>query len=76
MDVNTNPIERAYELARTGNFGATGDIIKQLKTEGYDRVEAHLAGAGIRRELTALARAAGAVSKGTLRWRIRKLDGR
>lgn len=31
-----SPLERAFELARTGRFGTVDHISQHLKTEGYD----------------------------------------
>jgi hypothetical protein len=33
--LNTSPIERAFELARSGQCSTTADVIKRLKDEGY-----------------------------------------
>jgi hypothetical protein len=37
-------IERALELARSGQFERTTQLRQVLKREGYDAVEAHLSG--------------------------------
>jgi hypothetical protein len=51
-------IERAFELARTGGCRTMDDIRKRLARECYIAVDAHLAGASIRRQLKALMREA------------------
>jgi hypothetical protein len=47
-------LERAFTLARTGTFANVGDLRAALKREGFDQVEAHLAGPSISRQLRAL----------------------
>ena len=49
-----NPMERAYELARSGRFSSMTDLIRALKSEGFDQVEAHIGGRGTRKEFLAL----------------------
>ena len=39
--------ERAFQLARSGACANVRDIKKRLKAEGYERVEAHIAGSTI-----------------------------
>ena len=51
-------IERAFTLARSGDYESVNDIRQQLKKERFDQVEAHLAGHSINRELRALCEAA------------------
>lgn len=51
-------IERAYELARSGECLGLSDLRKRLRAEGYGHIESHLSGLGLRRELTALIEAA------------------
>jgi hypothetical protein len=58
MISESNPLERAYELARSGIYADMQSIIRRLKAEGFDQVEAHLAGRGIRAELRNLLLAA------------------
>lgn len=74
MDRATNPIERAYILARSGRYRSVTEITKQLKAEGYELVESHLAGAGIRRELVAVARADGAPPSKDMQRHIEKKE--
>jgi len=47
-------LERAFTLARTGEYASVDEIRQQLKRERFDQVEAHLAGHSINRELRAL----------------------
>jgi hypothetical protein len=51
-------LERAFELARTGDCTSVEDIRKRLKAEQYSQVDAHLAGASVRRQLLDLCREA------------------
>ncbi len=74
MEPATNTIERAYTLARSGRYGSAAEIIKQLKAEGFELVEMHLAGAGIRRELVALARVSGAPPSKDMKRHVEKKE--
>jgi hypothetical protein len=47
-------LERAFTLARSGTCTGVGDLRILLKQEGFDQVEAHLAGPSIARQLRAL----------------------
>jgi len=47
-------IERAYQLARTGNCRTVDDIVRQLSAERYESPQAHLAGKSLRLELRRL----------------------
>ena len=51
-------IERAYELARSGECANRGDIASRLKTERFDNVDAHLAFPAIRKALQSLCKLA------------------
>jgi hypothetical protein len=51
-------IERAFELARSGEYATIDDIRKRLKSERYSQVDAHLAGISVRRQLLDLCREA------------------
>jgi hypothetical protein len=51
-------LERAFALARSGDHASVADIRAQLRREGHDQVEAHLAGPAIGRQLRALCDAA------------------
>ena len=44
--------ERAFQLARDGDFWTVDAIAEQLSKEGYDRANIELAGAGVRNDLT------------------------
>ena len=52
MMVIRNTIERAFQLAQSGGVRTVDDLRRELKREGYESVEAHLAGASIRKQLT------------------------
>lgn len=58
-DMNTTPstLERAFELARSGECASTAEIRLRLKKERHDQVEAHLQGPSITRQLRALCNA-------------------
>lgn len=47
-------IERAYELARSGDCASFSDIKRKLAREGYHDAQSHLDGMLIRAQLTAL----------------------
>jgi hypothetical protein len=47
-------LERAFELARSGEYAGVQEIRQQLKKERFESVEAHLAGPSINRQLKAL----------------------
>lgn len=47
-------LERAFDLARSGGYSSLQDIRRQLKSEGFDQVEAHLAGPAIGKQLRRL----------------------
>jgi hypothetical protein len=51
-------IERAYQLARSGQCGGIGDVRSRLMSEGYLDTLPQLAGAGLKRELSRLCREA------------------
>lgn len=51
-------LERAFTLARSGDFVTVEEIRAQLKRERFDQVEAHLTGPSITRQLRALCDAA------------------
>jgi len=44
-------VERAYQLAASGQCRTIEEIAKRLKAEKMDSVEAHLGGTGIRKDL-------------------------
>jgi len=47
-------IERAFILARSGDYASVSDIRLALKRERFDSVEAHLAGPSLGRQLRRL----------------------
>ena len=47
-------IERAFQLARSGECHAIGDINLRLRREGYTQVDAHLGGKSIKAQLVKL----------------------
>jgi hypothetical protein len=51
-------LERAFELAQSGQCASIDDIRRQLKAESFTQVDAHLAGATVRRQLLDLCKAA------------------
>ena len=51
-------VERAYQLARSGQCPTLGDIKIRLRAEGCPQISAHLAGQKIRRALQELCTAA------------------
>jgi hypothetical protein len=51
-------VERAFELARSGDCRSLPDIVAALKRERHESVEAHLAGPSIRKDLKRLWQAA------------------
>jgi hypothetical protein len=51
-------VERAFDLARSGDCRNLPDLIAALKRERHESVEAHLAGPSIRRDLKRLWQAA------------------
>ena len=51
-------LERAFELAKAGDCTSIDDIRRRLKAEKYSQVDAHLAGATVRRQLLDLCKEA------------------
>ena len=51
-------IERAFELARSGECSSVNDLRQRLRREGYDAVHLHLHGSSINRQLIELMHAA------------------
>lgn len=67
-------LERAYQIARSGECAGLSDLRKQLRAEGHQQIEGHLSGLALRRELAALidaANPAGPAERGP-RGRFRK----
>lgn len=54
MSHQPTTLERAFVLARSGEFSTVGEIRAKLKLERHDAVEAHLSGASINRQLRQL----------------------
>lgn len=54
MNVPLTTLERAFQLARSGECASTTEIRLRLKRERYDAVEAHLQGPSITRQLRRL----------------------
>ena len=54
MSSASTTLERAFELARSGQYATVADIRLHLKRERYDSVEAHLQGQSIQRQLRKL----------------------
>jgi len=46
-----SPIERAFALARSGQYRSVSEIIRHLPAEDREAVQAHLSDHGARREL-------------------------
>lgn len=58
-------IERAYELARSGEYATVSEIKQQLDAEGYANIQGHLYGSTIVSALRRLCEAsAGAAGRG------------
>ena len=53
MTIQTT-LERAFALARTGEFASVSEIRARLKRERYDQVEAHLQGPALGKQLRQL----------------------
>lgn len=47
-------MERAFQLARSGEVRTLGDLQKQLKREGFIQVEAHLDGKSTKAQIMKL----------------------
>lgn len=54
MKIPPSTLERAFELARSGDYASSAEIRLQLKRERHDQVEAHLQGPSISRQLRLL----------------------
>jgi hypothetical protein len=54
MSMPPNVVERAYQLARSGELATISAIKARLKSERYIHVDRHLAGASIIRDLRRL----------------------
>jgi hypothetical protein len=51
---DSNPIARAFELARDGTCQSVDAIRRQLERENYSNVATHLGGLSIKRQLQAI----------------------
>lgn len=49
-----NLLERAFALARSGEYATVNDIRLQLRAERFDQVDAHLSAPSLARQLRAL----------------------
>jgi hypothetical protein len=58
MNQTAGTVERAYQLARSGQCRTIDEIVKRLTKERFDSPQAHLAGQGLRAQLRALMKAA------------------
>lgn len=58
MTKELSTLERAFELARSGDYTSVGEIRLRLKKERCDSVEAHLSGPSISKQLRMLCDAA------------------
>jgi LmbE family N-acetylglucosaminyl deacetylase len=56
MDGRTTPLERAFELARSGEYAGVSEVRRQLKAEGYS--DQQLEGRSLSRQLRELCEAA------------------
>ena len=56
MDFRITALERAFEMARSGNYASVADIKKQLKDEGFS--VAQVTGPALSQQLRDLIRAA------------------
>jgi hypothetical protein len=50
----SNTIERAYQLAKSGECASLGDIRRRLSAEGCEQVTQHLSGRSIQQALRQL----------------------
>jgi hypothetical protein len=54
MQAGTYPMERAYDLARSGRYFKIDDLMRTLSAEGFDHVHGHIMGRGTRTHLLKL----------------------
>jgi hypothetical protein len=57
-DTAIGTIERAFQLARSGECASASDIRSRLTREGFASVNEHLSGPSIRRDLNTLCKTA------------------
>jgi tRNA G26 N,N-dimethylase Trm1 len=55
-------LERAYELARSGQFSKVSEIFECLRSEGYQEVYLHFDGPALRADLSRICRQSQAAS--------------
>lgn len=65
--VERHILERAFELARSGRYLSTRDLLKALAAEGYAKGDAHLQSPSVRLQLRRLCAAARAAADGAVR---------
>lgn len=53
-----NMLERAFVLARSGEYATVADIRRRLRAERFEQVDAHLAAPSLARQLRALCESA------------------
>lgn len=46
-----SPIDRAYDLARSGHYRSVSEIVRRMPADDRPAIEAHLAQPGARRDL-------------------------
>jgi hypothetical protein len=51
-------LQRAYEIARSGECTSLDELVQQLKTEQFQGVDVHMASVSVRRELRQLSQSA------------------
>jgi hypothetical protein len=56
MDSNVRPLERAFELAKSGDYSSVTNIKRQLQQEGYD--SAQINGPSLLRQLSKIIKTA------------------
>lgn len=44
-------VQRAFELAQSGEYRSITDVKRRLKAEGFDNIEAYFAGRAIKKQL-------------------------
>lgn len=62
LNANANPMERAFQLARSGSCTNVQEIRQQLRREGFTAVESHLSGPSVAKQLRGLIKASRANS--------------
>lgn len=54
-----NPVQRAFELARSGECRSVEDVRRRLKAERFENVDGHISGPTIKRQLMEAMRSPG-----------------